>query len=178
MQKWKNGIIHSWKSILIVAYLSFIIWAGFVHLFNKPYRKYTYPWMNWAMFLRGARVHTEQVLHGFFEDGSEGALDLASFFPMSPFLIYRGHGLGVTYGTVQELFNSAENKSSTLCIFVLDKYNQRITTGEQKLTALEIKFLYYPITPKGWWQEQPIGERVTARCTPFSSEELLWSPLG
>lgn len=163
-----------WRSIFIVAYLAFIIGAGFLHIMNAPYAKYTYPWIGYTMFSAGSPVHTEQVLHGFYEDGSEAELDLASFFPMPPWLIYRGHGLGVTYGIAQSFFNNTNDKSLKLCDYIIHKHNEEARDGDRKLAGLEIKFRYYPITREGWRTQKPLMEKPTARCT----SQLIWGKTG
>ena len=136
---------HYRKSLLIILYLMSIITAGFFSLLKSPLARFTYPWDSFAMFAGYTSRHSEIIARGTRNNGDMVMLPMEEIFPMSPVLIERGGGIGVSSVIVGLQGAGRERAATRFCAYLLRLYDKRVSDPSLKLRHVEIKFLSWPL---------------------------------
>lgn len=124
------------------------------------------------MFSSGSNIRVEYVVEGYYADGTKVALDLASFFPMPPALIFRGSGLGITYGTLAPFFNTAPDKIMTLCRFLSRRTEGVVAGNGHNFVSIQLNFRYDPLRPNNLPPQPPLTEKWFTSCGPSDVFQL------
>ena len=122
------------KSIGIVLYLSFVVFAGIVNLMGYPWARKTHPWFHYNMFSGGKTQHIEIAVEKRTVDGMLVPFSLKSTFPMSPLWTERGYGRGI----LTSLFNGFPRASrgrfmKKLCRYILRQERKNVNTKEIRI---------------------------------------------
>lgn len=138
-----------WKSLLIVWYLAWILFAGIAGLKNwQPFTAAASPWTSWLMVVHGSPYHQELAAYGWTALGTRIELPVKALFPMPPLWIDRGKGRGIVgalWGMRRISPSYHARAMQTLCRYILRTSDQTARRSDTPLKAAEVVLAYWPL---------------------------------